>query len=145
MSRFVVVVFPNEAKAHQGAHLLRDFHAKGRNTLHGWAIAAKDSDGKVSVKESAYEWPRGTAVGALIGGLAGLPGGLLAATIGAAGGALFGASADLVHRGAGREFVEKVSRELLPGKAAIVAEVSNGKVSDLNTEMGAIGGVVLRE
>ena len=62
-----------------------------------------------------------------------------------AGGALFGASADLVHRGAGREFVEKVSRELLPGKAAIVAEVSNGKVSDLNTEMGAIGGVVLRE
>ena len=99
MSSFIGVIFPDEAKAREGARVLKDLHLEGGITLHGLAVAAKDAEGKLSVRESAYEGPHGTAAGALIGGLAGLPGGPVAVAVGAAGGALIGLSADLVNGG----------------------------------------------
>ena len=78
---------------------------------------ARDASGKLSVQEVTKEGLGGTAVGALIGGLAGLPLGPLAVTIGAARGALIGGSADLTNEGADTKFAEKISRELAPGKA----------------------------
>ena len=89
------------------------------------------ASGKLSVQEVTKEGLGGTAVGALIGALAGLPLGPLAVTIGAAGGALIGGSADLTNEGADTEFAEKISRELAPGKAAVVAEVDDDGVGRL--------------
>ena len=145
MSRFVVVTFPDETKAHEGVHILKDLRAQGRIALHGLAVVARGSDGKLSVGESAYEGPHGAAV-ALIGGLAALPGGPVAATLFAAGGALFGLSADLINHSAGKELVNKVLSDLSsPIKSAVVAEVSEGEGVALDARMETIGGTVLHD
>lgn len=79
----------------------------------------------------------------MIGGLAGLPLGPLAVTIGAAGGALIGNSADLLNQRDEGEFAEKISRELAPGKAAIVADVAEEGLISFEALMKAIGGTVV--
>ena len=146
MSRFIVVTFPDETKATEGAHILKDLHAEGRIALHGLAVVARGSDGKLSVGESTYEGPHGAAVAALIGGLAALPGGPVAATLFGAGGALFGLSADLINHSAGKELVNKVLNDLSSStKSAVIAEVSEGEGVALDARMETIGGTVLRD
>jgi uncharacterized membrane protein len=145
MGKFVVVIFPDEAKTHQGTRALTELHAEGSITLYASAIIARDPGGKLSVQEITKEGRGGTAVGALIGGLAGLPAGPLAATIGAASGAIVGISADLINQHADTEFVDKISRELAPGKAAIVADVAEDGVISFEAQMQAIGGIVVRQ
>jgi uncharacterized membrane protein len=87
----------------------------------------------------------GAAVGALIGALAGSLGGPLGLAIAAAGGAILGESADLVSRRADAEFVEKVSRELTPGKAALVADVAEDGAPSFEELIKSIGGAVVRK
>jgi uncharacterized membrane protein len=129
----------------EGAHLLVDRHAKDGEVLQGLAVIAKDDNQRLSLKEIVHEHASGTAVGAFIGALAGFPaGGPVAAAIGATAGALFGLSADLINRGGSKALLEKVSRGLLPGKAAIIAEVSDDRVSAFETEIVSVGGAIVR-
>ncbi len=144
MSKFVVVIFPDEMKINQGTRTLKDLHAKGSIKLYASAVVARDPGGKLSVREITNEGLGGTAVGALIGGLAGLPAGPLGAAFGAAGGALIGKSADLINQRAEEEFADKISRELAPGKAAIVAEVDEDGVAPVEALMEANGGTLVR-
>lgn len=144
MSAFVVVMFPDAAMIPQGTDALKKLHAQGSIKLYGSAVLARDPSGKLSVQEVTKEGLGGTAVGALIGGLAGLPLGPLAMTIGAAGGALIGNSADLLNQGDEAKFAEKISRELTPGKAAVVAEVDEDGVIAFEALMEGIGGSVVR-
>jgi len=144
MSKFVVVIFPDEMKINQGTRTLKDLHEKGSIKLYASAVVARDSGGKLTVREITNEGLGGTAVGALIGGLAGLPAGPLGAAIGATGGALIGNSADLINQRAEVEFADKISRELAPGKAAIVAEVDDDQVAPVEALMEANGGNLVR-
>jgi len=84
-------------------------------------------------------------VGALVGGLTGLLGGPAGAVMGISVGALIGSFGDLFNMGVGSDFLDKVSKELSPGKAAIVAEVAEDWVTPLDTRMAAIGGTVVRQ
>ncbi len=145
MSKFVVAIFPDEARTHQGARALEKLHADGGITLYASAVVTRDSEGKLSARKITNEGLGGTAVGALIGGLAGLPAGPLAATIGAAGGAIIGGSADLINQRADTEFIDKISRELAPGKTAVVAEVAEDGVITFEALMAEIGGIVVRQ
>ena len=145
MNKFVIAIFPDETKISQGTKALKDLRAKGNIKLYASAVVARDSSGTLSVQEITKEGLGGTAVGALIGGLAGLPAGPLAVTIGAAGGALIGNSADLISRRAEAELADKISRELAPGKAAIVAEVDEDGLISFEALMKAIGGTVVRK
>jgi len=145
MSKFVVVIFPDEAKISQATRAVKDLHAAGSIKLYASAAVARDASGKLSVQKITKEGLGGTAAGALIGGLAGLPLGPLAVTIGAAGGATIGISADLLNEGDEAAFAEKISHELAPGKAAIVAEVDDDGVIAFEALMQAIGGAVVRK
>jgi uncharacterized membrane protein len=144
MSRFVVVVFPSEAKAYEGTRALKDLHADGSLTLYGMAVIAKNAKGALSIKEAAESGPLGTAVGAMVGGLVGLLAGPVGALAGMASGTLMGSLVDLFNYGVSEEFVLKVSEELRPGRAAIVAELVENWNIPLDTRMGALGGTVLR-
>jgi uncharacterized membrane protein len=149
MSRYIGVIFPDEAKADEGSRVLKDLHAEGGITLSEMSVVAKDAAGtlseKLSVKKSVDE---GSALagGALIGGLAGLPGGPFAVVIGATGGALVGGAADLISVGDFTNFFDRVSRGLRPGNTAVVAEVTEHSATSLcDTRMRAIGGTIVRE
>ena len=145
MSEFVVVTFPDAAMIRQGTDALKKLDAEGTIKLYASAIVARDPSGKLSVQEVTKEGLGGTAAGALIGALAGLPLGPLAMTFGAAGGALIGNSADLLNQGDEAKFTEKISRELAPGKAVVVAEVHEDGLIAFEAVMVAIGGTVVRK
>jgi len=145
MSKLVVVMFPDTATLQEGIDALKKLRAEGSIRLYASTVVARDASGKLSVREVTKEGFGGTAVGAFIGGLAGLPLGPLAVTIGAAGGALIGGSADLTKEGADSEVAEKISRELAPGKAAVVAEVDKDGSIAFEALMKSIGGTVVRK
>jgi len=144
MGKFVVVVFPDEEKINQGIGALREMRAKGSIRLYTSIAVAKDSSGKLSVREVTDQGHGRIAVGALIGGLAGLPAGPLAATMGAAGGAVLGISADLTNESDEAEFSDEISSKLAPGSAAIVADVAEDGVNSFEAQMEAIGGTIVR-
>jgi uncharacterized membrane protein len=52
MSKFVVVVFPDETKAYAGLQALKELDAEDSLTVYAGALIVKDADGTVSVKEN---------------------------------------------------------------------------------------------
>ncbi len=144
MSKFVVVVFPNEARAYDGRRALNELHADGSLTLYGTAVVAKDAKGSFAVKEAADIGPLGTAIGVLVGGLVGLIGGPAGMAAGVMGGTVLGSLADVINYGVGEDFVTKISGKLAPGKTAIIAEIDETWTTPLDTRMEALGGTVLR-
>src|SRR3974390_2560647 len=107
MNAFVVVAFHDAAMLHRGIGTLEKLQTEGKVKLYASTAVARDSNGKLSVQETTKEGLGATAVGALIGGVAGLPLGPLAMTIGAAAGATIGMSADLLNEGDEGKFAEK--------------------------------------
>jgi uncharacterized membrane protein len=144
MSKFVVTTFSTEANAYEGTRALKELHATGDLTLYGLAVITKDASGKLSVKEAPDDLP-GTAVGSLVGALVGVLGGPAGVLVGMTAGMMLGSIGDLLNIGVGTDFVEKVSGQLAPGKAAVIAEVDEDWITPLNTRMEAIGGSVARE
>jgi uncharacterized membrane protein len=145
MSKYVVVVFPEEAKAYEGTRALKELHAEGSLGVYAMAVIGTDASGKLSVKQTADTDPLGTGVGALVGGIVGLLGGPVGAAIGMSYGALVGGLSDIFNAGVGSDFVKAVSEKLSPGKTALVAEVDEDWVTPLNARMEALGGIVIRE
>jgi uncharacterized membrane protein len=140
MSKFVVTTFSTEAKAYEGTRALKELHAEGELSLYGLAVIAKDAGGKLSIKEAPDDLT-GTALGSLVGVLGG-PAGVV---VGMTTGMMLGSISDLFNIGVGTDFLDKVSGELAPGKAAVIAEVDEDWVMPLNTRMEAIGGFVARQ
>jgi uncharacterized membrane protein len=145
MSKFIVVIFPSEAKAYEGTRALQELHEEGSLTVYGTAVLAKDDNGQLSVKQAADQGPLGLGVGALAGTLVGLLGGPVGAAIGYGSGAMAGALSDIYNAGVSVDFVNSVSEKLTPGKSAVIAEVAEDWVTPLDTRMEAIGGIVMRE
>jgi uncharacterized membrane protein len=144
MSKFVVTTFGTEANAYKATQALKELHAEGELTLYGLAVITKDADGKLSVKEGPDELA-GTAIGSLVGALVGVLAGPAGVLVGMTAGMMLGSISDLLNIGVGTDFVDKVSAQLAPGKAAVIAEVDEDWITPLNTRMEAIGGTVARE
>jgi uncharacterized membrane protein len=144
MSKFTVLIFPDETAAYEGTHALKELHAEGSITLYGSAVIAKDAAGAVSIKDAAINGASGTAVGALAGVLVGLVAGPVGAVLGLAGGALIGSLSDLFNAGVSSKFIQNISDELSPGKTAVIAEIAEDWVTPLNTRIEALGGVIIR-
>jgi uncharacterized membrane protein len=158
MSKMMVVVFDDEAKAYEGSRALMDLHREGSITAYAGAVISRDSDGKVRVKEDADEGPIGTALGMMTGAMIGILAGAAAAPVGAAAGAavvegmalgaatgtVLGATADLINLGVGTEFLDDVATQLAPGKTAVVAEVEEYWQTPVDTRMEGLGGTVHR-
>ena len=144
MSKFVVVILPDETKAYEGTRAFAALHNEGNLTVYGVAVVTKNKDNKIFVKDAAESGPLGMSVGAVVGGLIGALGGPAGLVAGAAGGAVIGGFRDLFNLGLSTKFIEKVSSELAPGKTAVIAEVDEGWETPLDSRMAAIGGTVLR-
>ena len=64
LRKFVVAVFPTEAKAYDGTRAITDLQAEGSLMLYGMAVVTKAADGTLAVKETADRGPLATGVGA---------------------------------------------------------------------------------
>lgn len=157
MSKFVVTVFDDEKSAYEGSKAMLELDREGSIALYAGAVITKNADGQVEIKDAADDGPIGTATGMLLGTMAGMLGGAAAVAAGAApgalaagtaagmaGGSLGGWIADVYNVGVDAEFLNDIGALLLPGKAAVVAEVTEGWTTPLDTRMEALGGTVFR-
>jgi len=138
MDRMLVVVFDNERKAYEGKKALLQLDAEGSISVYGYAVVAKEADGTSTIKQGDDVGPLGTLVGTTLGSLIGVLFGPVGLAIGATAGFTGGATADVYNSGVGDDFIDDVSKFLLPSKVALVAEIEE------DTRMEAIGGLVFR-
>jgi uncharacterized membrane protein len=143
MDKVIAVVFNDEKQAYEGLRAFRDLHNDGSITLYSGAVVAKDASGTLSVREGG-EGPEGTFFGLLTGSLIGILGGPIGLAVGASAGTLIGAAFDLTRAGIAGDFLEEVSEYLLPGKAAIIAELDEEWQAPIDTRMDTLGGHVFR-
>jgi len=144
MDRMLVVVFDNENKAYDGKKALLQLDDEGSISVYGYAVLAKDADGKATIKQGDDVGPIGTLFGTSLGSLVGLLGGPVGLAAGAAAGALGGAAADLDNARIGSDFIDDVNKTLSPNRVALVAEVEEEWTTPVDTQMEAIGGKVFR-
>ena len=144
MNKMLVAVFDTEPAAYEGLQALKQLHQDGDITLYATAVVVKDSAGTVNVKQTADEGPLGTALGMLTGSLVGLLAGPVWFAIGLSAGGLTGLIVDLSESGVNVDFVDEVSKALIPGKTAVVAEVEETWQTPVDTRIGNLGGMVFR-
>jgi len=144
MDRMLVVVFDTEPKAYEGKNALYQLDDEGSISVYADAVIVKNADGSSTVKQSNDQGPLGTLVGTSLGSLIGLFGGPVGLAIGASVGLLGGGLADLDNARIGSDFIDDVSKELKPGKFAVVAEIQEEWTTPVDLRMEAIGGKVFR-
>jgi uncharacterized membrane protein len=144
MDKILVVVFESESKAYEGSLALQELQNEGSIDLYAKAVIVRDANGKVEVKQQGDSGPVGTAVGLLTGTLIGMFAGPVGLVIGAGAGTYGGLLYDLAHLGVGEDYLGEVGKSLLPGKAAVAAEVWEDWTLPIDTRMEALGGVVFR-
>lgn len=144
MSKYVVVVFPDEAKATSGLSTFYDLHEDCSLTLYGIAVLEKDAEGNTTIKQALDEGPVGTGVGMLVGAMVGVIGGPAGVVMGTAGGALIGSIGDLSNAGVGVDFLDLVGSKMEPGTYAVVSEVDEYWTAPLDNRMEGQGGTVFR-
>ncbi|HMD77774.1 MAG TPA: DUF1269 domain-containing protein [Terracidiphilus sp.] len=144
MDRMLVVVFDTEVKTYEGRNALLHLENEGSIAVFAYAVVAKNADGTTTVKQGDDSGPFGTLVGTSLGSLIGLLGGPTGLAIGATVGLLAGSAADLNNARIGGDFIDDVTRELLPGKFAVLAEVQEEWTTPVDVRMEAIDGKVFR-
>ena len=142
MDRMLVVVFDNEVKAYEGKKALLQLDNEGSISV--YAVLVKHADGSATVKQGDDSGPLGTLVGTSLGSLIGLLGGPAGLAIGATAGFAAGGAADLNNARIGEDFIDDVTKQLLPNRVAVVAEIEEDWVTPVDTRMEAIGGTVFR-
>ena len=144
MDRMLVVVFDNETKASEGKKALLQLDGEGSISVYAYAVLAKHADGTATVKQGDDSGPLGTLLGTSFGSLIGLLGGPVGLAIGATAGLAVGGAADLNNARVGEDFIDDVTKTLLPNRVAVVAEIEEDWTTPVDTRMEAIGGSVFR-
>jgi uncharacterized membrane protein len=144
MEKMLVAVFENESKAYEGSRALAQLDADGSIAVHAQAVIKKNADGTATVKEFNEQFPVGSVAGTTVGSLIGLLEGPVGLAVGATTGLFAGVVRDLFAAGVDAEFVDDASLMLIPGKCALIADVSEEWETPLDTKMEALGAVVIR-
>ncbi len=144
MDRMLVVVFDTENKAYEGEKALLQLDREGSLTVFAHAVLAKKADGTTVVLQGTDSGPIGTLLGTTWGALIGLLGGPVGVAIGAGVGLVAGSAADFGELRLGSDFIEDVTKLLLPNRVAVVAEIDENWTTPVDTRMEAIGGTVVR-
>jgi uncharacterized membrane protein len=144
MNKVTVVVFDDERKAYAGLAAIRDLHREGTITVYADTVIAKDARGTVAVRQDPDPGPLGTLSGFTVGSLIGLLGGPIGVAVGAGTGTMIGAAWDVTRAEIGNDFITEVSEYLLPGKAAVIAEMDEDWQAPLDARMEALGGEAFR-
>jgi uncharacterized membrane protein len=160
MARDVIIAtFENRNDAYEAAKDIDKLDATVINVESG-AIVEKDMAGNVNWLDEeglASPWggiagaTGGALLGALVGTLAGPAGTLTGAQVGAAAaatgsvlGGTMGTTIDLADTGLKADYLDAVSGRLLPGHAALVAEVEEYSTQPVDEAVWRHGGVVFR-
>ena len=139
-----MAVFPCEHQAFDGLRCLAAMDQAGTISVYATAVIARDDESLMSVKKPVDQGPLGGAValltGTLLGPLAGAAGLAVSASVGTLGRVLY----DLARVGVDEDFLTEVGELLQPGNAAVLAEVWEERIADVDSRFAALGGSVVR-
>jgi uncharacterized membrane protein len=145
MNKVLVAVFDSEDKARTALAAVEALADADTIRLNASAIVSKSPGGAITVNRTEEPMPESTlgatAVGVLIGMLAGGVG----LAIGATAGLVVGGLADTFYLEVGRGFLADVERTLAPGKTALVAQIYEEDGDAVDKRIAEIGGVVFRQ
>jgi len=144
MDRMLVVVFDDESKAYEAQRALLELDNDGSVSVYSYAVLTKNADGTATIENSEDTGPLGTLAATSLGALIGVLGGPVGMAVGGAAGALSGATVDVARAGVGNDFINDVSKVLLPKRVALVAEVDEEWTTPVDTRMEKLGGAVFR-
>jgi uncharacterized membrane protein len=152
MHNYIAVVVNDEKHAYAALHALWALDSDGMVTVHGTAVAHKNSWGQVEVDTKETLPALATAVGVGVGAILGFLAGPAGAVVGAAGGAAIGASiggavglgTDMLRADARDQADFETSLVMTPGQSAVIADVSEDSTWPIDARMREFGGVVHR-
>jgi uncharacterized membrane protein len=144
MDRMLVVVFDSESKAYEGKQALMQLDAEGSIAVIAHAVVVKQANGAVTVKEGDDPGLLSTLVGTSVGSLIGMLGGPVGMAIGATAGFTAGAVKTADDLRIGQDFIDDVTKTLVPGKAALIAQLDEEWITPVDSRVEALGGTVNR-
>jgi uncharacterized membrane protein len=142
MSHLIAIAYPREETAHEVAATLRQLQKEQTIEIDDLAVAIRQHNGKIKLKQSVSLAGAGAAGGALWGGLIGLlflnP--LLGMAVGAAAGGAGGAMADY---GIDDKFMKGLGEKLQPGGAVLFVLVRRSTPDKVLPRVSQYGGDVI--
>jgi len=144
MNKMIVAVFENERDAFNGLSALKELHKDGDITIFADVVLLKDSEGKVSAKDSSGNSVTGTALGFTVGALTGLLAGPLGFVLGGLGGSTIGLMYDLYNSGVDAGYIDDVSKAMENGTVSIVAEIDEEWIVPVDTKIDENNGILFR-
>ena len=147
MDELLVALFNTDARAQECARLLHESHAKGSISVYALAIVTRASNA-VGLTPS-QPIPRGKsvaapAVAAAVGVLVSLLGGPVPAVLRTVRSGLVSTLSDIYRAGLDAWFLERITRDLQPGGAAVIAEVEEERPSAIDAQVAALDGHAFR-
>jgi uncharacterized membrane protein len=142
MNRMLVVVFNEASQAFEGRDAMKGLDHEDSLALHAYAIITRKADGSIVNEEdhhAGFSLPPGTSLRSLID------------HFGRTTEVAISTAADYLAPGAKQDearivadFANEVSKQLTPGKFALVAEIDEEWTPWINLRMTELGGVVYR-
>ena len=135
----------DDKNAYQALTDLKQLDSQDQIKITGAAVVTRDADGRIEEKSELGEDPiAGTASGGLIGLLLGIIGGPLGMLIGGAYGMLVGSLFDINEVDTTESVLGEISKEIQPGRTALLAQVTEQSPEVIDAAMARLGGEVLR-
>ena len=135
----------NDKNAYQALTDLKQLDSQDQIKITGAAVVTRDRDGRVEAKSELGEDPYvGTASGGLVGLLVGIIGGPLGMLLGGAYGMLVGSLFDINEVDTTESVLGEISKEIEPGRTALLAQVTEQSPEVIDAAMARLGGEVLR-
>jgi uncharacterized membrane protein len=135
----------NDKNAYQALTDLKLLDSQDQIKITGAAVVARDADGRVEEKSEVGEDPYvGTASGGLVGLLVGIIGGPLGMLLGGAYGMLVGSLFDINEVDTTESVLGEISKEIQPGRTALLAQVTEQSPEVIDAAMERLGGEVMR-
>jgi uncharacterized membrane protein len=145
----LVVTFGEHAdddkNAYQALTDIKQLDSQGQIKVVGGAVVTRAADGRVEEKSEVGDVPyEGTASGGVIGLLLGIIGGPLGVLIGGSTGLLVGALFDIDDAETTESVLAEISKQVRPGRTAVLAQVTEPSAEVVDTAMASLGGEVMR-
>lgn len=144
MEKMIMAVFNTAPQAFKGVIALKDLHRAGDIKLYSTLVIAKDVTGTVAIKQASEREMQATPLGLLAGILLGTLAGPIALVAGGLIGGLTGLIIDLAKTGISADLLEEGAKALLPGKAALLAEIDETEVAAVDMKLMNLGGHIQR-
>jgi uncharacterized membrane protein len=143
MDKMLVAIFESERQATVAAGAMKDLCGEGVLLVYAFALIVRDA-GKISIVNSTGEDCSDPVLGAATRKLIKLFGQRLGAVEAANSRAIADPMMEMARIGVDASFLDEVARRLLPGKAAIVAEIEDQMPSAMDTLLQSQDGIVFR-